>query len=94
MARIDPKDVIKLYEQAKTLRSGHERDWRMAAAYTLPSQYSAWQTDGPATFSFDMSAARRINYDSTGARSLMKYQAVLNRLITHWPTMAWFTPFR
>lgn len=82
MARPEPKDAIALYEQAKSLRSVHENDWRMAAAYCLPSHYSAWQTEGPATFHQSNAAARRVQYDTTGTRALPKYVSILERLAT------------
>lgn len=82
MARQQPDDVIRLYEQAKSIRSPHENDWRMASAYVLPSHYSAWQTEGPAAYHQKNSAARRVAYDTTGARSLPKYVSILERLAT------------
>lgn len=82
MARLDPKDAIKLYEQAKAIRSTEENDWRMAAAYCLPSHYSAWQTDGPASYHQNNAAARRVQYDTTGTRSLPKYVSILERIAT------------
>ena len=82
MARQAPNDIISLYEQAKTLRSTHENDWRMAAAYCLPAHYAAWNTDGPATYNNNKSAARRVAYDTTGTRSLPKYVSILERLAT------------
>lgn len=82
MSRQTPEDVIKLYEQAKSIRSAHENDWRMAAAYCLPSHYSAWQTDGPAAYHQRNAAARRVAFDTTGTRSLPKYVSILERLAT------------
>ena len=82
MSRQTPEDVIKLYEQAKSMRSVHENDWRMAAAYCLPSHYSAWQTDGPAAYFQRSAAARRVAFDTTGTRSLPKYVSILERLAT------------
>lgn len=80
MARMDAEDVIKLYGEAKSVRSQHESDWRMAAAYCLPSHYASWQTDGPASYHQKHAAARRVAYDTTGTRSLPKYVSVLERL--------------
>lgn len=82
MNRQAAEDVIKLYEQAKAIRSVHENDWRMAAAYCLPAHYSAWQTDGPANYHQRNAAARRVAYDTTGMRSLPKYVSILERLAT------------
>lgn len=82
MARQDPNTVLKLYGEAKSIRNPHENDWRMASAYCWPSHYTAWQTEGPASFRQNNEAARRIAYDTTGARSLPKYKAILERLAT------------
>lgn len=82
MARQAPDQVIQLYQQAKSLRSVHENDWRMAAAYCLPAHYAAWQTDGPASYQNNNSAVRRVAYDTTGTRSLPKYVSILERLAT------------
>lgn len=71
-------DMVKLYGEAKTLRSPFEPDMRAAAAYCLPRHYSSWLTDGPAMA--NRSAAKRFAYDNTGARSVPKYVAILNRL--------------
>jgi hypothetical protein len=73
--------VIRLYEEAKSLRQPHEADWRTAAAHCLPMHYASWQTDGPANYN-GMSTTRRISYDTTGARSLEKYVSILERLAT------------
>jgi len=78
---IEPKDAKRLYGEAKSIRSPHEHDMRMASAYCLPWDYSAWQSDGPATVQ-GMAGARRIMYDSTGVRSLPKYVAILQRIAT------------
>lgn len=72
-------DMKKLYEEAKALRSPFEPDMRSAAAYCLPRHYSSWLTDGPAKTT-NRAAARRFAYDNTGARSVPKYVAILNRL--------------
>lgn len=82
MARMDPENAVKLYNQAKSIRSVHENDWRMAAAYCLPAHYAAWQTDGPAAYHNSNSQVRRMVYDSTGTRSLPKYISILERLAT------------
>lgn len=83
MARPNAQDVIKRYEDAKTARSRHENDWRLASAYCLPRHYNAWRTDGPATFGGGATdAVKRIAYDSTGVRSLPKYTAVLEQIAT------------
>ena len=82
MPRQSAESVLRLYAQAKSLRSVHESDWRMASAYCLPAHYSAWQTEGPAGYNTDRGAARRVAYDTTGTRSLPKYVSILERLAT------------
>lgn len=81
MARPSAKDALDGYNSSKSMRSPYESDYRMAAAYCLPSEYSSWQTDGRATPT-TAAAVRRTVFDSTGARALPKYQAVLERLAT------------
>lgn len=82
MPQLDAEVVCKMYEQAKQLRQPHEPGWRAAAAHCLPALYAQWLTEGPATFNPKSEAARRVSYDTTGARSLLKYASVLHRLIT------------
>lgn len=83
MPRISADNLVKKYEEAKTARSQHEPDWRLAAAHCLPSEYAAWQAAGPAQYGgSSAAAARRIAYDSTAMRSLPKYVATLFRLAT------------
>lgn len=84
MARSKAVDVIKRYEDAKSARSRHENDWRLASAYCLPRHYNAWRTgEGPAHYGGSPSdAVKRIAYDSTGTRSLPKYAAVLEQIST------------
>lgn len=82
MARPEPKHLITLYKEAQTLRSPFESDWRSAAAYCLPRQYSSWNTLGPTIGGNQATAAARVAYDTTGTRALKKYMAVLNRLCT------------
>jgi hypothetical protein len=81
--KADPKDVKRWYEEAKTLRSRYEPDWRMASAYCLPRHYASWQTDGPAAMSAgNNDTVKRFAYDNTGVRSVPKFVAILNRLCT------------
>lgn len=82
MARAEAKTAITLYKDAQNLRSHHENDWRTASAYCLPAHYTAWQTDGPASYRPKAEAARRVAFDTTGARSLPKYVSILERLAT------------
>jgi len=80
----DPKDAVREYEEAKTLRSPLEEDFKLSAAYCLPQDYQPWlgQNAGPATNPNDTAAVKRLAYDNTGALALPKYQALLQRLIT------------
>lgn len=84
MNKSEAKTVIALYNAAKTLRSRNESDWRLASAYCLPRQYNSWQGQGsmPMTGAPSTEAIKRIAYDSTGARSLPKYAAVLQQIAT------------
>lgn len=87
----EAKKIIMRYEQAKAIRSPLEADWRMASAYTRPSQYSAWAGKGPSHLVGQQGASRRVAFDSTGPRSLPKYQAILERMVspygTRWHTL-------
>lgn len=78
---VDVDAKCKLYEQAKAQRSYMEPDYRMAAAYALPRQYNDWTGEGPVQGQ-TQTAARRYQYDSTGVRSLPKYTAILNMMLT------------
>lgn len=81
MARPSSDDMIKLYEQAKQIRQPREADFRMAAAYALPRQYSSWQNNsGPPNYSQE--SVKRIAYDSTGVRALPKFAAICERMAT------------
>lgn len=82
MARPDAKDQLLRYSDAKTVKARNENDYRMASAYCLPRHYGAWSTEGPAVYGVNNSAAKRVAYDTTGARSLPKYMAVLERIAT------------
>lgn len=75
-------DILRLYSYAKSTRSPHENDWRMAAAYVLPAHYAAWQSEGPVATVNPTAATRRIQYDTTGTRSLPKYVSILERIAT------------
>lgn len=79
------QDDIRGYNEAKSIRNPHEPLWRTAAAHVLPQQYSKWQTDGAPTVGGNAQStnnAARVAYDTTGRRSLPKYQSVLERLAT------------
>lgn len=81
MARISPADQVLNYSAAKSARSPYENDYRLAAAYCLPAEYTSWQTDG-IVMPQSQQAVRRTVFDSTGTRALPKYTAVLERLAT------------
>ena len=81
MPRLPARDELLNYEQAKTLRSPYESQWRMAAAYVRPQQLSRWQTTGP-VIEGQNTEARRYAYDATGVNSILKYKAVLHRIAT------------
>lgn len=79
------QDDIRGYTAAKAIRSPHEPLWRTAAAHVLPQQYSKWQTGGSPAIGGNAQStneAARVAYDTTGRRSLPKYQSVLERLAT------------
>lgn len=82
MARTDVRDILRDYEVAKQTRSPHEDDWRLASAYCLPQHYGAWTLDGPVGPNQQHRMLRRTVFDSTGVRSLPKYMAILERLVT------------
>ena len=79
--RPDPKDVLLMYNEAKTLKSPYEGDFRMCAAFALPRHYSGWGSDGP-TITAPNTGAKRYAYDSTCARALPKFSAIMRRLAT------------
>jgi hypothetical protein len=81
----DVKDLVRLYEQAKTMRQPYEEDWKNAAKYCLPRHYGLWQSSGSASQGSGVNAAQQarvLSVDTTGARALPKYTAILNRLLT------------
>lgn len=82
MARPDARDNIARYNEAKAARSPFEPDMKIAAANVYPQQYHMWQQDGPPMLTAPSAVIRRSVYDSTGARSLPKYMAILERLMT------------
>ncbi len=81
MARMDARDELRYYEDAKQTRTAKENDYRLSSAYCLPEHYGAWQTEGPASVN-GIQTVRRQVFDSTGMRSLPKYASVLQRLVT------------
>jgi len=81
MRPADPRDALASYNDAKTLRSPYEEDWRMCAAYCLPRHYAQWRQDGAPTQNMN-SVLRRVVYDNTGIRSVPKWVSILQRLAT------------
>lgn len=77
--RVPIQYKIARYHEAKALKTPHEPDWRMNAAFCLPRHYAAWLTDGPA-LTPNTQAVKRYAYDATGARALAKFAAILRRL--------------
>jgi hypothetical protein len=82
MALPEIDSIIMLYKDAQASRSPFENEWRVAASYCLPAQYEAWQTIGPRNNSNRQDASRMVAYDTTAARSLDKYKAILERIAT------------
>jgi hypothetical protein len=78
MPRDKAQDYVDLYNEAKNIRSPYENDWRLAAAYCRPKQYSWWQTQGPPLPY--QSQGNRLAYDNTGIKSLPKWVAILLRM--------------
>ena len=82
MPRMDARDELRYYNDAKTIRSTREQEFRQCSAYCLPEHYSAWQTEGPILLNNGAQVTRRTVFDNTGTRSLPKYTSVLQRLLT------------
>lgn len=82
MPSISAADMIIRYTDAKQQRIKHENDWRMCAAHCMPRHFSAWMTEGPPILSQSLAQTRRIVYDTSGARALPKFMAVLERIAT------------
>lgn len=82
MARPDARDEIASYNEAKGLRSFREPEFKLCAAYMLPSINAGWDIQGPITSQRVNPNSLRVAYDSTGPRSLPKYASVLERLLT------------
>ena len=82
MARPLESEQLARYAEAKSARAPFEPDWKIAAANVWPVQYSMWQSDTPSAIRAPDSTLRRTQFDTTGARSLPKYMAILERLLT------------
>lgn len=83
MARTDVRDAALLYRQAQQLRSPHDQQFRMNAAYCLPRDYARWQ--GATAMGEDRRTSSdvqaRFAFDNTGIRAVAKYGAICKRLI-------------
>lgn len=76
---------VEAYNFAKAIRMPFEADWRNVARFGLPRHYSGWSMTSGATPAAGAGAARQAridSYDSTLARSLNMYGAVLERMLT------------
>lgn len=78
---IDTKEAKRYYEEAKTIRTSEEDDWKMACAYCLPKEYGKWLNAAP-PYTGGSSAVKRFAYDNRGANAIPKYGAILQRLAT------------
>jgi hypothetical protein len=81
-ARPEPKDILMAYNEAKSIRSPYEQDWKMNAAFCLPRHYSGWLSEGPTMNAPQSRDVKRYAYDATAARALPKWSAILRRLAT------------
>lgn len=91
ISAINPKikRLVEMYKQAQTIRMPLEADWRMVAQLGLPREYGGWvSSSGPnsvggigqnATMARE---ARIAQFDSTLARSIPKFGAIVERLMT------------
>lgn len=85
---ITPDDALRMYNEAKSLRSQFEPDWKNAVAFCQPYSYAAWNRDGPiAQNAGSATEVRRVVYDSTGVNALPKYKSILQRIATPDGTM-------
>lgn len=79
------KRYVDLYRQAKTIRSPNEQDWRRVAELGLPRHFGGWVTTEVGGMGFGEGAsrtARAAQFDSTLSRSIPKFGAVCERLLT------------
>lgn len=78
------KDLVTNYQQAKRVRMPNESDWRTVAELGLPRHYGGWVTTGaPQNAGTGAARQSRIRtYDSTLARALRIYGAVIERVMT------------
>lgn len=78
-------EVCRKYQDAKALKAPLEADWRNVALYGLPRHYSGWvSTNAPqqTAGSGASRTARIAAFDSTLARAIPIYAAVLERMLT------------
>ena len=78
------KDLVSDYQNAKRIKMPYESDWRTVAELGLPRHYGGWASTGaPQNAGTGAARQSRIRtYDSTLARSLRIYAAVIERVIT------------
>jgi head-to-tail connecting protein len=79
-------DAFLDYQSLKSQRQPLENDFRLASAYCLPTHYGSWlagdaQVD-PSITGMAQATLRRTTFDTTGTRSLPKFMAILERLLT------------
>ncbi len=82
---VDPqaKRLVELYKQAQATRMPYEADWRRVAELGLPRDYGGWVTlPGPGATTGAARQARLAQFDSTLARSISKFGAILERAVT------------
>lgn len=78
------KDLLELWAQVQTPHNARRQQWRLNAAYVSPREYPLWQApDSPGNvMNNTIDTQARVVYDNTGIKSLPKYGAVLNKLMT------------
>lgn len=79
------KDMVRCYQDAKSIRMPFESEWRQVAEWGLPTQYGGWAVNN-APQSYAGSGATRNarirTYDSTLKKAIPIFAAVLARLQT------------
>lgn len=81
--KLDPQEVLRRYNAAKTERAQHEQDWRLVAQYGATSDYGMWQTSGVVGQPNGSSrVARSTQFDTSLGRALPKFVTILHRLLT------------
>lgn len=81
----EAKRLIELYKHAQQIRMPYEADWRRVAELALPREHGGWVTTNAPSMSSGSGAARQARlaqFDSTLARSISKFGAVAERVMT------------